>query len=90
MFFFKQYCYEHDYVKNEIGYIGDDLNDYQPMQLAGFIGCPKDSCSEIKHIADYISPIEGGHGAVRDIIEHILRESGEWDIIVKNAYGVGI
>lgn len=76
--------------KTEVGYIGDDLNDLPPMKLAGFIGCPADSCEEIIEIADYVSPVKGGQGAVRDIIEYLLRESGQWDIAISEVYGIGI
>ncbi len=88
--FLKQFMLEHDISKTELGYIGDDLNDLPPMKLAGYIGCPCDSCPEIKERADYISPVMGGHGAVRDIIEHMLRENNEWDRAVTLAYGAGI
>lgn len=76
--------------REQIGYIGDDLNDLLPMSLVGFVGCPADSCQEIIEIADYVSPIKGGSGAVRNIIEHMLRESGEWENAVANVYGIGV
>lgn len=88
--FLKQFMKEYHIRKEELGYIGDDLNDLFPMGLAGFVGCPVDSCPEIKERADYISPVKGGHGAVRDIVEHLLRESGEWEKIVLEIYRVGI
>ena len=77
-------------LKEEIGYIGDDLNDLPSMCLVGFVGCPADSCIEIKERADYISSVKGGYGAVRDIIEYLLRETGEWDKAVNEIYGIGI
>lgn len=76
--------------KQEVVYIGDDLNDLSSMMLAGYIGCPADSCPEIKKIANYISSVKGGNGAVRDVIEHILHESGQWDNAVSRVYGIGI
>lgn len=85
--FLKQFLQEHHIPREAIGYIGDDLNDFQAMQLAGFVGCPADSCPEIISIANYTSPIKGGYGAVRDIVEHILRKSGEWDEIISEIYG---
>lgn len=88
--FLRQFMSEHNICREELGYIGDDLNDLPPMQLAGFIGCPADSCPEIIAIADYVSPVKGGQGVVRDIIEHILRESGEWDKAVSEVYGIGV
>lgn len=59
--------------KEQIGYIGDDLNDLLPMRLAGYVACPKDACDEVRDIADYVSGLEGGRGAVRDILTHVLK-----------------
>ena len=81
---------ENHIAKEELGYVGDDLNDLPPMKLAGFVACPSDSCLEIKEIADYISAVKGGHGAVRDVVEHLLRESGEWEEAIAEVYGIGI
>ena len=74
----------------EIGYIGDDLNDLAPMKLCGFAGCPADACEEVKERADYISAIRGGYGAVRDVISAMLKERGEWEQAVSDIYGIGI
>jgi 3-deoxy-D-manno-octulosonate 8-phosphate phosphatase (KDO 8-P phosphatase) len=78
-----EYMSETGIKREQIGYIGDDVNDLPPMELCGFVACPADAAREIKNIADYISPINGGHGAVRDCIEYLLRESGDWDRCVK-------
>ncbi len=88
--FLSVFMEEKNIVRKEIGYIGDDLNDLAPMKLTGYIACPSDSCREIKDIADYISSNKGGHGAVRDIIEHILRERGIWNKVVSEIYMSGI
>lgn len=84
--FLKQFVQKKEITYEEIGYIGDDLNDLAPMQMVGYIGCPADSCNEVKKIADYISKVNGGEGAVRDIIAHILMEYGEWEENVKIVY----
>ena len=44
-------------------------------------------CEEIKSIVDYVSTVNGGHGAVREIIEHFLRDSGDWEGLVEKIYG---
>ena len=88
--FLRDFIVEHQITKEQLAYIGDDLNDLAPMQLAGFIACPADSCPEVIQIADYVSPVKGGSGAVRDVIEQMLRDSGEWDDAVSNIYGIGI
>lgn len=90
MTFLKTFMNERNIAKEEVGYIGDDLNDLPSMLLAGYVGCPADSCIEVIEIANYVSPIKGGHGAVRDVIEHILRERGEWESAVAEIYGIGI
>lgn len=88
-------CFLNDFMqknkikKEQIGYIGDDLNDLAPMRLTGFVGCPSDSCKEILLWADYISPVKGGQGVVRDVIEYILKERGEWEKVIENVYGMG-
>jgi 3-deoxy-D-manno-octulosonate 8-phosphate phosphatase (KDO 8-P phosphatase) len=40
--------------------------------------CPADSAEEILAIADYVSPIKGGFGAVRDLIEQVMKAQGTW------------
>lgn len=74
----------------ELGYLGDDLNDLAGMRRSGFSGCPADACSEVKAQADYISTVKGGYGAVRDIVEALLKERGEWEKIIDELYGAGI
>ena len=88
--FLQKFMSEYNIDKDEVGYIGDDLNDYEPMLLAGYVGCPLDSCPEIIEIADYVSTVRGGYGAVRDIIEHMLRENGIWSKLIEEVYGIGI
>lgn len=63
---------------SEVAYIGDDINDIQCMKIikraGGFVGCPNDATPIIKEIADYVSPYNGGDGAVRDYIDFLVFE----------------
>ena len=59
-------------------YMGDDLPDLEVMQKVGLPACPHDAATEIKEIAEYVSPIIGGAGCVRDVIEQTLRVQGKW------------
>ena len=68
--------------QEEVAYIGDDMNDYEAMQMAGLRGCPGDAATEIKKISDYITESAGGSGAVREFIEWLEKRqiAGEiWD-----------
>ncbi len=77
-------------LREEIGYIGDDLNDLPPMKLCGFAGCPADACEEVKEYVDYVAKVNGGSGAVRDVIRALLKVRGEWDQAVADVYGIGV
>ncbi len=59
-----------------VAYIGDDINDLICMKVVkengGLVGCPADAVNEVKRIADYIAPHNGGDGAVRDFIEWLV------------------
>lgn len=88
--YLKDFMEKEDITFEEIGYLGDDLNDFAGMKLAGFAGCPEDACEEIKAIADYVSGVKGGQGAVRDIISWLLKQRGEWEPAIANVFGVGI
>lgn len=86
--YLKHFIDENHLQKDEIAYIGDDLNDYPAMLLTGFVACPADANKEIKAMADYVSGINGGHGAVRDCIEYVLRERGEWERAIMQVYHI--
>lgn len=88
--FITKFMDEHQIKKEELAYIGDDLNDYYAMQLAGFKACPADACEEIKECVDYISDKKGGAGAVRDVICYYLKQKGEWDKCLQHVLDAGI
>lgn len=67
----------------EVGYIGDDLNDIPAMRICGFVGCPSDAAPEVKALANYVSKVACGHGAMRDVVEHILTLRGDRDAVIK-------
>ncbi len=63
---------------DEIIYVGDDIPDYEVMQIVGCPCCPKDACAEIKSLSVYVSDKAGGEGVGRDILEQVLRAQGKW------------
>ena len=77
-------------TKDCVGYIGDDLNDLEPMKVAGFVCCPGDACDEVKQISDYVASAYGGQGAVRECIAYLLKSRGEWEHAIAAAYGFGV
>ena len=70
--------------KEEIAYMGDDLNDLLIMKQVGLSGTPKDAVDEVIQVTDFVSKKNGGSGAVREFIEHILKKDGKWETFLKN------
>ena len=75
---FEDFYFKYGLKPEEILYMGDDLPDYEIMQVAGLATCPSDAAEEIKAISKYISTFPGGRGCVRDVIEQVLRLQGKW------------
>jgi len=64
-------------------YAGDDLVDLPVMQQVGFPVTVADAVPEVRAAASWIAPSRGGQGAAREIIEFVLRASGQWEDVVK-------
>ncbi len=62
--------------------IGDDLPDLPVLKRVGLAIAVADACPELRAIAHYVTAVPGGHGAVRDAIEWLLRLRGVWDEVV--------
>ena len=74
-----EYCDIYNINPQQLLYMGDDIPDFHVMQKVGLPSCPADAVPEIKSIATYISHIKGGHGAVRDVIEQVMKVQGKWN-----------
>lgn len=69
---------KYDLTQEEILYMGDDIPDIPLLQQVGLSACPYDASNDVLDIVTYISPEKGGHGAVRDVIERVMRCQGKW------------
>jgi 3-deoxy-D-manno-octulosonate 8-phosphate phosphatase (KDO 8-P phosphatase) len=70
---------KNNFTWEQVLYMGDDVPDVLPMQMVGVACAPEDAVQEIKSIAHYISPVAGGNGCVRDVIEKVLKLNGDWN-----------
>ncbi|HTD98851.1 MAG TPA: HAD hydrolase family protein [Mucilaginibacter sp.] len=75
---FRAYLEEKHLTPASVLFMGDDIPDLEVLKLAGLAVCPADAAEEVKAICQYISPNNGGSGAVRDIIEKVLKIQGKW------------
>lgn len=62
--------------------VGDDLPDLPVLLRCGLAVAVADACPEVREAADYITAVPGGHGAVRDAVEWVLKLQGKWDGLV--------
>ncbi|RKS02566.1 MULTISPECIES: KdsC family phosphatase [unclassified Flavobacterium] len=75
---FKEYAELYNIKPEQVLYMGDDIPDFHVMQLVGLPTCPQDAVAEIKAISKYISHKNGGKGAVREVIEQVMKVQGKW------------
>ena len=66
-----------------MAFIGDDLTDMPVIRYAGFGVAVANAVDEVKQCADYVTTRPGGSGAVREVIEYILKNSGRWRELMK-------
>jgi len=75
---YNDYILANNFKPENVLYMGDDIPDYQVMKLVGLPCCPQDAVAEIKGVSKYISHKKGGDGAVRDVIEQVLKVQDKW------------
>ncbi|TGD58050.1 KdsC family phosphatase [Flavobacterium humi] len=77
---FKEYIELYNIRPEQVLYMGDDIPDFHVMKLVGLPTCPQDASPEIKAISNYISHKNGGKGAVRDVIEQVMKVQEKWHL----------
>jgi 3-deoxy-D-manno-octulosonate 8-phosphate phosphatase (KDO 8-P phosphatase) len=68
--------------ENEVAFVGDDLTDIPVMQRAELAVAVADAVAETRSVAHYVTQAKGGRGAVREVIEIILKSQGRWNDLV--------
>jgi 3-deoxy-D-manno-octulosonate 8-phosphate phosphatase (KDO 8-P phosphatase) len=73
----------------QVCYMGDDLPDLPVLSAAGLglAACPADAAAEVRAAAHVVTQAPGGRGAVREIVELILKNQGDWDALVARFWG---
>jgi 3-deoxy-D-manno-octulosonate 8-phosphate phosphatase (KDO 8-P phosphatase) len=68
---------------DQILYVGDDLPDLAPMLRVAISAAPSDAAPEVREHATWKLATAGGRGAFRELVERLLRERGDWEILVR-------
>ncbi len=77
---------KYGYSADEVAFLGDDLVDIQVLKIVGFPVAVKNAFGEVKKHAIYVTEREGGKGALREVVELIVKARGEWDKVL-NYFG---
>lgn len=85
----QQMAQELGLVREEIAYMGDDLNDIPAFKASGLNLVPADAAMEVLAVADIITKASGGRGAVREAITMILAAQDNWNVIVNSYLNAG-
>ena len=67
----------------EIAYVGDDMQDLPVLRRVAFAVAVTNAWDGLKTHADYVTTRTGGHGAVREVAELLLRLTGKWDPLLR-------
>lgn len=73
---------EGEVTADECCFIGDDLGDVGVMRQVGLAVAVADAADDTKVAAHYVTTLAGGAGAVREVIELILKAQGRWDEVI--------
>jgi len=79
---YAQFLDEHGARGERVAYLGDDLVDLPVLMRCGLSFAPADAAPEVKDRVDHLLATPGGAGAVREMVEWILRARGDWDELV--------
>ena len=75
---FSDFCSLHNLDPKEIAMMGDDNPDLPLLEKCGLSTCPKDAVADVIDYCDFISSMNGGRGAVRELLEKVMRAQGKW------------
>ena len=70
----------------QVCFVGDDLADLPVLKSVGLAACPSDASAEVKDTAHLVTAAPGGRGAVREVVEVILKSQGRWNELIGTAF----
>ena len=76
---YKKLLKEFKVLDEQVCFMGDDLPDIQVLERVGFAVAVPKAVPEVKRVCDYITKRDGGDGAVREVLELILKAQGKWN-----------
>ncbi|WP_240471720.1 KdsC family phosphatase [Hymenobacter aerophilus] len=75
---FNNYLNSYHLETTSIAYMGDDMPDLEVMRRCAVAACPADAAADVLAISNYVAQLPGGRGAVRELIEAVMKAQGTW------------
>ncbi len=72
-------------VRRACLFVGDDIPDLAVMRCAGISVAVADAAPEVRAAADFVTTARGGCGAIREVVEQVLRAQGAWDALISRS-----
>lgn len=69
-----EFAAAHNFSLKEVCFIGDDVNDLAALASAGYSAAPADAYAKVRTVVDYVARANGGHGAVRETLDHLAEK----------------
>ena len=76
---FEQILKERELIADQVAYVGDDLPDIALLERVGFSAAPSNAIESVRQLVHYVTHAKGGEGAVREVVEILLKTSGRWE-----------
>lgn len=73
----------------EVAYVGDDVVDLPILRRVGFAATVADAVPEIRPYVHHVTSRRGGRGAVREVCDLLLKESGRWEEVIRRYFSDG-
>ena len=80
---FEQILKERKLISDQVAYVGDDLPDIALLGRVGFSAAPSNAIESVRRLVHYVTHAKGGEGAVREVIEILLKTSGRWERLME-------
>jgi 3-deoxy-D-manno-octulosonate 8-phosphate phosphatase (KDO 8-P phosphatase) len=77
----------HGFSDEDVAYMGDDVLDLPILMRAGLAAAPADAVEDVRTRVHWVSSAPGGRGAVRELVELVLRSRGRWDDLIRRHLG---
>lgn len=85
---YEQILADTGYADHQVAYVGDDLVDLPILRRVGFAVAVADAINELHPWVDYITRTPGGRGAVREVCDLILKQSGKWEQVTERYFNI--